>query len=592
MERSDAGSKALTYAWGCTTLLYVGAVFYSILVEQPFFADGGHFFLRILEDKSVMDPGNIPRIWGHYFTEIPILSALKFTSIRDVSILSYLFSSGFYLAQAFCLLVCLGIARKSNQNYMLFAVMGIIGISGNAIFLTVQDALLMSYLFWPLLFYLALMEKYTLFHAIMAVGIAFISTRTYESAMFNNPVLLTVLGVMAVKEWKGATNLTKAIWLVIGGFLAAGIYVAVDSVLHPIYHGNQANFLESIQSAVRNPRVLFTTVSLALLCLHLIRDDDRLFKGSILFLCVTGLLIGLSPLLFPSLTPPWQNYYARSYVVYVLPVFGLIAFYVMRFKKNITSMQWKRASSVCLILVTVQLVCHISMTFQWQGFRTVFIEELVTHQGPIIFEDTHISKTRIGNQLLGPFSWGWTIPTMSIVWSPNHDVTTVIANPVSSNRSWEPIKLLDLDTFPKLSDYGFSYKKYKENLALVPGALLFLPIYSIGWSVAEGNHHWSIASHAEISIINNSTVPQLVSVEFLSVTLKPRNIEISINGKHLQKLSLGNNGSSKNFKQNSIMLIPGANTLTIETDIPAELPGNGDSRKLSFGISNLRVSRE
>lgn len=592
MERTEAVSKTLTYAWGCATLLYIGAVVYSILVEQPFFADGVHFFLSILEYPFVFDAGNISRVWGHYFTEIPILSVLKFTSIRDISVLSYLFSSGFYLAQAFCLLVCLGITRKTNQNYMFFAVMGIIGISGNIMFLTVQDGLLMSYLFWPLLFYLALMEEYAPFHAIMAVGIAFVSTRTYESAMFNNPVLLTVLGIMAVKGWKGATYLTKVTWLVIGGFLIAGIYVAVHSVLQPFYGGNQANFIKSIQSVVRNPQVLFTTVSLALLCLHLIRDDDRLYKGSIIFLGITGFLIGLSPLLFPSLTPPEHHYSARPYVAYVLPVFGLIVFYVMRFKKNITSMQWKRASSVCLILATMQLVCHISMTFQWQGFRTVFIEELVTHQGPIRFEDTRISKTRIGNQSLRSLSWSWTNPTLSIAWSPSHDVTTVIANPANSKRGWEPINVLDVDTFPKLADYGFSYKKYKENLALVSGALHFLPIYSIGWSVAEGNQRWSIANHAEISIVNDGTVPQLVSVEFISMTMKPRNIEISINGKQLEKLSLGSNGPLRRFKQNSIMLVPGTNTLTIETDVPAELPGNGDPRKLSFGISNLRISRE
>jgi len=300
----------------------------------------------------------------------------------------------------------------------------------------------------------------------------------------------------------------------------------------------------------------------------------------------------LFPLILPSLTPPEHHYSARPYVAYVLPVFGLIVFYVMRFKKNITSMQWKRASSVCLILATVQLVCHLSMTVQWQGFRKVFIEELVTHQGPIRFEDTRISKTRVGYQLMRPLSWHWTNPTMSIAWSPNHDVTTVIANPVNSKRGWEPINVLDVDTFPKLADYGFSYKKYKENLALVSGALQFLPIYSIGWSVAEGDQRWSIANRAEISIVNDSTVPQLVSVEFISMTMKPRNIEISINGKQLEKLSLGSSGPLRRFKQNSIMLVPGTNTLAIDTDVPAEPAGDGDLRKLSFGIANLRVSRE
>lgn len=461
-------SKVLTYIWSCTTLLYVGAVVYSILVEQPFFADGGHFFLTILESKSVFDPGNLPRIWGHYFTEIPILFVVTFTSIKNISILSRLFSSGFYLAQAFCLLICLGIARKTNANYFLFAVMGIIGISGNTMFLTVQDGLLMSYLFWPLLFYVVLIKEYTPCHSIMAVGIAFVSSRTYESALFNNPVLLVVLGFMAIERWKRATHLTKVTWLVIGGFLVAGIYVAVHSVLHPIYPANQASFLVSIQSILRNPQVLFTTASLVLLCLQLLWNNDCLYKRSIPFLGITCLLLSLTPHLFPSLMPPWHHYGARSYVVYVIPVFGLLVFYLMRYKKNITSIQWKRAWYVCLVLVMMQLGCHISMSFQWQGFRTVFSEELVTHEGLVKFEDTLMSKKRIGHQLLGPFVWGWTNPTLSIVWSPNHDVTTIIANPIDPTRSWEPIKVTDFNTFPKLVDYGFSYEKYKEKLSRIP----------------------------------------------------------------------------------------------------------------------------
>ena len=61
------------------------------------------------------------------------------------------------------------------------------------------------------------------------------------------------------------------------------------------------------------------------------------------------------------------------------------------------------------------------------------------------------------------------------------------------------------------------------------------------------------------------------------------------NDKLLLNSSLDVSGVAAPFKFSSVILLPGQNSLFIETDIPPELPGNGDLRKISFGISNFVI---
>lgn len=130
-------------------------------------------------------------------------------------------------------------------------------------------------------------------------------------------------------------------------------------------------------------------------------------------------------------------------------------------------------------------------------------------------------------------------------------------------------------------------------IRLQPAAVPVLPesppVYSVGWSEDEGTHRWAVSSRAEIIILNNDNKPRVVTIEFALNTLKPRNVRIGVNGKTLQNLSLGLKDPVAHFKSPTFTLVPGRNTLFIETDVPPELPGNGDPRKLSFQISNFII---
>jgi len=182
-------------------------------------------------------------------------------------------------------------------------------------------------------------------------------------------------------------------------------------------------------------------------------------------------------------------------------------------------------------------------------------------------------------------------------------------------------KLAPADMAAKLKDYGFAAiminrKGYEDKgawlingfthakwsviadngdliaIGLKPDALIseFLSVYGVGWSEDEGGHRWAMSSRAEINIFNQSNKHMPATINFSLRTLKPRNVKIGINGKILQNFLLEISGAD--VQLTPVTLFPGQNCLFIETDVPPELPGNGDSRKLSIGISNFVMTTQ
>jgi hypothetical protein len=116
------------------------------------------------------------------------------------------------------------------------------------------------------------------------------------------------------------------------------------------------------------------------------------------------------------------------------------------------------------------------------------------------------------------------------------------------------------------------------------------PAFSIGWSGKEGDLRWAISKRAEITLWNNGNKPKLATFEFGIFALKPGKVKIGVNDKILQNLSLDISGLAVNFKSPPVILVTGQNSLFIQTDIPPELPGNGDLRKITFGIKGFQYS--
>ncbi len=142
---------------------------------------------------------------------------------------------------------------------------------------------------------------------------------------------------------------------------------------------------------------------------------------------------------------------------------------------------------------------------------------------------------------------------------------------------------------PLIADDG-DLIAFRLNPVVHPAIPEFPPKYGVGWSDDEGDHRWAMSRRAEINIFNQGNKPMSATISFSLNTLKQRNVMIGINGNILQKFLLGVSGAV--VQLTPVSLPPGQNSLFIETDVPPELPGNGDPRKLSFAISKFVMTTQ
>lgn len=115
------------------------------------------------------------------------------------------------------------------------------------------------------------------------------------------------------------------------------------------------------------------------------------------------------------------------------------------------------------------------------------------------------------------------------------------------------------------------------------------PKFGAGWSADEGTHRWAISNQAEIKFSNHAHNAVSANIEFTFMTLKPRNVDVMLNGTLLGKIAMNQGGMPFQATFPLVTLRAGVNTFVMKTDVPPESPGNGDSRKLSFGLSNIKM---
>lgn len=451
----------------CSLLfVYLLTMTYSVISEKHFYADGVHFFLSILRCETFM-MNNPARQYGQYFTEFPIVFCLKYAHTKNVTILSYIFGFGLYLPQIISLSICFYIVRKTNIHYMLFPILSLFGVSHSIFFHMASDTLAITYVFWPILFFIVFVKEYKGVDMLLLMVIVFVFIRSYESASILGLILLVVLIAEAYHNWKTVSNRTRLVWVALVLIIIYGIIIAVKEIMNPTDPINKASFLRDIPTVLNNNQAMLSAMYVLMITGTLL---SKRFAASIQFklIAISLFLIivycSLVPVVKPEWARPWTQHTARSFHVYMIPVLCLMAYVVFKGVVHVGKDSWNKAFILCAFLVVGQLTWQILMTSQWNGFRHVFQEELMRHEGYVRFEDTRLVHHKIGNHLVGDMTWGWTNPTLSIVWSKNHNVKTIISNPVKCN--WEPFDPRDIRALPKLGKYGFTYEKYIENIRL------------------------------------------------------------------------------------------------------------------------------
>lgn len=117
------------------------------------------------------------------------------------------------------------------------------------------------------------------------------------------------------------------------------------------------------------------------------------------------------------------------------------------------------------------------------------------------------------------------------------------------------------------------------------------PEFARGWHRLEigGDQDWRWSSGAaEMVLYGPESAAKQVRLVFQITTVQPRRLKIVAANETLAEMTLAPDQPPRPIEL-ALVLQPGANHVRLETEVPGELPANGDPRTLAFCIRNFRV---
>jgi hypothetical protein len=571
-----------------------------------YFSDGAYFFLHIMEARDFIRL-NPNRIYAHYATQFLPIGAMKIFGIKEYAVLSYLYGVNLYLPLVAGLWICYALVRKSNPYLMIFPLLSLFGLSMNSMMhLAAGQAHVISSFFWAIIFYMTQKEKYSLKDYIIFFILVLVFMKSYESAIFLGPLLAAI----SLPEIFRRGGDQKLFWTAAAILFVASAVIALREILNPYDAGNKVNFLMSAFKLYRHYPAVLSVSFIAAILFFFFKPSllERYFYPVVIFSSGVTLLVAFGPLVDPSLIKPSLQYSARVLLAYVVPPMGIFFYFVARGRISVSTATWRRMGILTAILIFGQISWNVIAVSQWDGMRRVFKEELSKHRGLLFFEDSMLARERVGNQLISPLVWPWTVTTLSVLWSDDGNVSTIITNK-PEYAEWGPFDPMRPDSLPKIERFGFSFVNYREAPHIIDRsyALNKRIIFSkegnfsryilSGWSNAEETHVWTNGKAASLAfkmpdplhdpVIEADVFPFIVP----PVLLKQR-VLLEVNGEKIGEQEIGSPETLRFTvprslwlkKENAVVefILPDATTAR-------SVGFSDDTRMIALGFTSLTI---
>lgn len=245
---------------------------------------------------------------------------------------------------------------------------------------------------------------------------------------------------------------------------------------------------------------------------------------------------------------------------------------------------------------------------QWDGLRKVFKEELSQHRGLLFFEDSILARNSVGNQLIRPLVWPWTVTTLSVLWSDEGNVSTIITN-LPAYALWGPFDPMRTDSLPTIEQFGFSFRTYRESPHEVDRTYTlnrklifsreghFSRYIQKGWSIAEAGHVWTDGNVASLVFKMPDPLHDLIiDAEVTPFVVPPRllrqRVILSVNGEKVGELEISRPESIRFTVPRSIWLKNDPAVLEFmlpDAATARSLGFNDDTRMIALGFRSLTI---
>ena len=404
--------------------------------------------------------------------------------------------------------------------------------------------------------------------------------RSYESNLVFTPLLLLAL-FLSREEIKTSGQRIATILLVLA--MVAGVIFALSEILWARDLGNRGQFLASIPRVAQEYYLLhFVFCATVLLSFIQRRLPERV--------PVAALTLGLLMAIMVSFWIVRRTDFYLGEIIYsnrillMLVPAGFYSFYILisMFATPIRMAVMRVLTGLVLITFTAQAAIQTETMRQWQGYHRIFSETLASPDisGMTDIEDTQLALNRHDGVALALHRWlGWTLPILSVVWSPNRLVAGAVHD---VHAGFVPYG----GFLPRLADqYGYQYYPFLDEQ---------IPSFKdpsfrfVGWSRPQADLIWS--KDRDSRVLFNVTNPQKVSgrIYLDAGSFGPQKVFVRLNGSRVAIFNLDNSDVYGFVDFDPALLIVGENELVFRFD-NARSPSATDSRKLAMYLKHIAI---
>ncbi len=400
-------------------LIAISAALWSGLVRDiGFAADGAHYFVTMV-DGFGFKLSNWSRLHANYAMQWPVALAM-WLGVNDLSTLRWLFDFGLHQYFVVSLAACLLALRGLDKTPLIFPLISFVLVVMPQGYNLFGEACFLAVVVWPLLFMLMRPRLDRLDYAVL-FALLLMFWRSYETA----PGAAVVLAYFAGLRLRVAPANEQWVWLgTIGALLAIAVFMTCW-IIFPGSADNRGWFTIGIPAALLNACLIGAVVALALLVAGIQLEQQSLL--------IAAFAVAVLTLVMPVLgiyTGAFVSFAGRTLTLTLLPLLLIAAWFVAGMSRI------RRREVVLLSALGAILAFGFAGSWGgWYQYKARVEVALARYSGYVPLEATGLLPDR--------YSWKWTMPTLSVLWSKDC-VSTIILSRAEDWHPYDPLKHLPL----------------------------------------------------------------------------------------------------------------------------------------------------
>jgi hypothetical protein len=390
------------FAYRATICLIWALALWHSWTCRGLFVDGSAFLVQIVRREWFFDFYS-PRLYAMVAAQIPIMTAVTLGA-TDLHFLARLLSFGLFGLPTF--FYTLALVRAKNDPVLLAVVISAIA----AIFLTTSFFIVGEYntayaIAILVAVRLVTADRLRLVDGLVLAAVSAMAMRTYEALIYLGP-LLAVMTLWQVWRMKRRPIVSSLLHVASAGFFIAGMFVAIDSVVHP--HSAEhleetymtaTNFWQNMQFDLALGAAVVVVVWAWLRPEDLGRDRPYFWAAICLVLLAASPLLALSDTLVRPLAK--SQYVARTMgglmiAAMVISIWAYGAGLHTKLARPLEVLRGPEASRRLLAFAGLMLVATLPsdlvLTAAWDSYLRTLRGVVIGHSGVVSFEDTPLSR--------------------------------------------------------------------------------------------------------------------------------------------------------------------------------------------------------